>query len=87
MKYIKATEALPAELVDEIRKYAEGCVIYISNAPGTHRRWGETTETRAAVESRNVRMLSDRLSGLSILKIAEKYHLAESTVKKIVYKK
>lgn len=87
MKYIRATEVLPAGLLEEIQKFAEGCLIYIPNKPGLHRSWGEATDTKAMVKSRNISIINDRHSGFSVKEIAISYHLAESTVKKIVYKK
>lgn len=85
MKYIKATEVLPADLVEELRKYAEGCILYVSNKPGPRRGWGEATDTKTLLSCRNTRIRSERQSGLSIKALAGKYHLAESTVKKILY--
>lgn len=87
MKYIRATEVLPAELLEEIQKFAGGCLIYVPNKPGLHRNWGEATDTKVMVKSRNISMINDRLAGFSVKEIAIRYHLSESTVKKIVYRK
>lgn len=87
MKYNRATEILPDGLLREIQEYVEGCLIYIPNKQGLRRSWGESTSTRAMTRDRNHRILCDYQSGLSVIKIALKYHLAESTIKKIVYKR
>lgn len=87
MEYIRATDVLPAGLLEEIQQFAEGCLIYIPQKPGLRRNWGEATATKSIVKSRNTNIMNDRLSGFSVKEIATKYHLAESTVKKIVYKK
>lgn len=87
MKYISAAAVLPAALLEEVREYAEGRLLYIPTRPGRRRCWGASTDTRTLIKNRNSSMLQDRLSGLSVRALALKYHLAESTVKKIVYKK
>lgn len=87
MKYIKASEILPDGLVNVIQEYAEGCLIYIPNKPGTRRGWGSFTNTRELLQNRNESIIRDYLSGLTVKRIASKYYLAESTVKKIVYAK
>ena len=87
MEYLKASEILPAGLLNEIQKFVEGRMIYIPNKTGLRRPWGETTDTKVVVKTRNSHIMVDRLSGMSVQEIAIKYHLSESTVQKIVYKK
>jgi DNA-binding NarL/FixJ family response regulator len=87
MKYNRATEILPEELLKEVQEYVEGCLIYIPSKLGLRRDWGESTSAKAITRDRNHNILCDYRSGLSVKRIALKYHLAESTVKKIVYKR
>jgi Mor family transcriptional regulator len=87
MKYISAAAVLPAALLEEVQNFTEGRLLYIPTRPGRRRCWGASTDTRTLIENRNSDMQKDRLSGLSVRALALKYHLSESTVKKIVYKK
>lgn len=85
IKYLKATMLLPDELLKAVQEYAEGCVIYIPNRPGLRQNWGKFTDTKILLCSRNCDIKNDHKTGLSAGKLAEKYHLAESTIKKIIY--
>lgn len=87
MMYNRAAEILPDYLLKEIQEYVEGCLIYIPNKPGLRRDWGESTRTKAITRERNLNILYDYKTGLSVKRIALKYHLAESTIQKIVYKR
>ncbi|MCL2772627.1 MAG: CD3324 family protein [Oscillospiraceae bacterium] len=85
MKYIKASSLLPDELLQAVQEYAEGCVIYIPNRPGLRKDWGKSTDTKILLRSRNRKIRDDHESGLSAKKLVDKYHLSESTIKKIIY--
>lgn len=86
MNYKKGTDVLPVHLLEEIQEYVEGSLIYIpkkSNKAG----WGYVSGTRQYLDRRNQRMHKLFEQGESIEALAEKYHLSEDTVKKIVYRK
>ena len=85
--YVNACDILPGKLLEEIQQFAEGQLIYIPNKTGTRRAWGEGTATRTLVKARNEKIMNDRISGMSVYELALKYHLSESTVQKIVYKR
>lgn len=85
MAYLKATEILPESLLEILQEYAAGQLIYIPNRKGTRRNWGATTDTRQWLAARNDKIICDHQKGVSVRELAARYHLAESTVKKIVY--
>ncbi len=87
MEYIKATGLLPENLLQAVQEYAQGCLIYIPIKPGSRQDWGKSTDTKQYLNSRNRKIKDDHIAGLSVLAIAEKYNLAESTIKKIIYSK
>ena len=86
MKYENAKDVLPAKLLEEVQKYAEGKVIYI---PRTEkgRGWGEASGYREKLRKRNALICSHYLAGQSILEIAEEFFLSPETIKKLVYGK
>ena len=86
MKYENAKDVLPAKLLEEVQKYAEGKVIYI---PRTEkgRGWGEASGYREKVRKRNALICSRYMAGKSILEIAEEFFLSPETIKKLVYGK
>ncbi len=86
MQYENAKDILPASLLEEIQKYAEGKVIYI---PKRSKRegWGEASGYREKLNKRNAAILNRYSSGTSIMEIAEEFFLSPETIKKIVYGK
>ena len=52
MKYENAKDILPASLLEEVQKYAEGKVIYIPKCTKT-RGWGEASGYREKLNKRN----------------------------------
>ncbi|MBR4733868.1 MAG: hypothetical protein IK081_13990, partial [Lachnospiraceae bacterium] len=86
MKYENAKDVLPAKLLEEVQKYAEGKVIYI---PRTEkgRGWGEASGYREKLNKRNAMICSRYSAGQSIMEIAEEFFLSPETIKKLVYGK
>ncbi len=86
MKYENAKDVLPAKLLEEVQKYAEGKVIYV---PRTEkgRGWGEASGYREKLNKRNAMICSRYSAGQSIMEIAEEFFLSPETIKKLVYGK
>ena len=87
MEYVRASEVLPAEMIKLLQQYVEGCIIYIPKRPGKRIDWGMKTNIKHELAERNQKIKDDFSSGLNVKKLMDKYHLAESTIKKIVYGK
>jgi hypothetical protein len=86
MKYENAKDILPAKLLEEVQKYAEGKVIYIPRSEKT-RGWGEASGYREKLKKRNAQICSRYSAGESIMEIAEEFFLSPETIKKLVYGK
>ena len=86
MKYENAKDVLPARLLEEVQKYAEGKVIYVPRTE-KDRGWGEASGYRDKLKKRNALICSRYSSGQSILEIAEEFFLSPETIKKLVYGK
>lgn len=84
MKYENAKDILPAKLLAEVQKYAEGKVIYIPKNEKA-KGWGEVSGYRDKLNKRNVMICSRYSAGQSILEIAEEFYLSPETIKKLVY--
>lgn len=84
MKYINAAEILPDKLVREIQKYANGQLIYIPKTTG-NKEWGTLSGALSYYSERN-RMIRDAHDrGETIDNLAERYGLAHSTIRNIIY--
>lgn len=86
MNYKKGTEVLPAHLLKEIQEYVEGSLIYIPKK-SSKVGWGCISGARKSIDQRNHEIIKLYNQGETIGDIAEKFHLGEDTIRKIVYKK
>lgn len=86
MKYENAKDILPAGLLAQVQKYAEGKVIYVPKTDKP-KGWGEASGYREKLNRRNALIRSRYSSGRSIFEIAEEFFLSPETVKKLVYGK
>lgn len=86
MKYENAKDVLPAKLLEEVQKYAEGKVIYIPRTEKS-RGWGEASGYRDKLKKRNALICSRYSAGQSIFELAEEFFLSPETIKKLVYGK
>ena len=84
MKYINAAEILPEKLLKELQTYIEGEILYIPKT-STKKQWGTTTGSRLFYLERNEEIQKSYKEGYSIDVLAERYGLAYSTIKKIIY--
>lgn len=86
MKYRKASEIFPDELLREIQKYSSGELIYIPKK-AERQDWGASSGARTFYVQRNNEIRSKfRCEKKSIEELAREYHLSPETVRKIVYK-
>ena len=86
MKYENAGDILPASLLKEVQKYAEGKMIYVPKKAQA-KGWGEASGYRDRLKKRNAMICSRYSAGQSIMEIAEEFYLSPETIKKLVYGK
>ena len=84
MTYINAEEILPAALIFEIQRYADGVTLYIPRKAENRRCWGCGTAYKSELLARNEHIRRDRQQGASIPDLAEKYHLSEKSIRRIL---
>lgn len=85
MKYKKASEILPDELLKEVQKYAAGESLYIPRN-NERKKWGEKSGGRRFFQQRNEEIRDKFFHQVSLEALAEEYGLSYETVRKIVYK-
>ena len=84
MRYIKAEEVLPGELIQEIWQYVDGVTLYIPRKPENRRNWGSGTPYRRELETRNREIREEFGRGMSVPVLAERYHLSEKSIGRIL---
>jgi Mor family transcriptional regulator len=85
MKYKKASDILPGELLREVQKYVAGESLYIPRAD-ERKKWGENSGGRRFFLQRNEEIRDKFFHKVSIEALAEEYSLSYETIRKIVYK-
>ena len=87
MRYIKAEEILPEDLIRQIQEYIDGATIYIPRKPGTRHPWGQETPYKAELKLRNDHIRKDYSMGTGVSALSRKYHLSEKSIRRILQKK
>lgn len=84
MRYQKANEILPEELVELIQNYIDGEYVYIPRKQENKRNWGEGTGAREERKRRDRSIYKDYVSGFCVKILAERYYLSEKSIQRIV---
>lgn len=85
MKYKRAQDILPDDLLKELQQYVSGETLYIPR-PHTKRKWGATSGAQRYYQERNERILSKFKSGDTIDSLADEFNLSTDSIKKIIYR-
>ncbi|MCM1135968.1 MAG: CD3324 family protein [Clostridium sp.] len=87
MKYRKASEIFPDELLKEIQKYSSGELVYIPKAEERN-GWGSHTGARTFYARRNGEIRRKfHCEKKGVEELAREYHLSEETIRGIIYRK
>lgn len=86
MKYKNAAEILPPGLLREVQYYIEGELLYIPRTK-SKQEWGAVSGSRMFYLERNSRIRELFYGGMPVHKLAEKFGLSDSAIKKIIYRK
>ena len=84
MRYIKAEDILPEDVVELIQQYVDGETIYIPRKAENRLTWGFRTGYKAELRQRNERILREYASGASIRALSMQYHLSEKSIRRIL---
>ncbi len=86
MNYKKGADVLPARLLKEIQEYVEGSLVYIPKR-SSKAGWGYVSGAREAIDQRNRKIMYLFEHGETMESLADRFHLSEDTIRKIVYRK
>ena len=84
MRYIKAEDILPEEVVKLIQQYVDGETIYIPRKAENRLTWGCRTGYKAELRQRNEHILQEYASGTTISVLSKRYHLSEKSIRRIL---
>lgn len=84
MRYIKADQVLPEEVIELIQQYVDGQNIYIPRKAEQRRAWGQGTSYREELRIRNEQLRRAYQAGQTVAQLAEAYALSEKSVRRIL---
>ena len=87
MRYLKAEDVLPAELLVQIQRYADGVYLYIPRRADHRQNWGSSTRYREELQQRNESIRLLHREGLDAQELAERFHLSVKTIQRILRQK
>lgn len=84
MKYEKAQDILPQDLLNKIQEFMDGGYLYIPKKEENRRSWGHSTGIKKELYKRNNNIYKDFKSGMKVYEISNKYYLTESSIRRIL---
>ncbi|MGL4336642.1 MAG: CD3324 family protein [Turicibacter sp.] len=84
MKYEKAQNILPQDIVELIQDYMDGGYLYIPRKIENKKSWGEASGSRREIKQRNVEIFENYQQGFTVQTLANRYYLSESSIKRII---
>lgn len=84
MRYIKAEDVLPQEVIALIQQYVDGVTIYIPRKAENRRAWGCGTDYRTELAERNAKIRKEYAEGAEVAALALRYHLSEKSIGRIL---
>ena len=84
MKYIKAAQVLPRQLLEQIQEYVDGEYLYIPRVSGKKKHWGANTSTQKELLKRNQNIYREHLEGASVEDLADRYYLSVKSIQRIL---
>ena len=84
MKYTKAHDVLPEEIITIIQEYIDGQYLYIPRKTENHKAWGETSGIKRNLKLRNSEIYQTYLLGTPVNELAKMYYLSEQSIRRIL---
>ncbi|GAA0741076.1 CD3324 family protein [Clostridium oceanicum] len=84
MKYAKAQDVLPEEILKIIQKYVDGKYLYIPRKNENHKSWGEKSGIKSVLKIRNAEIYKKYIKGTTVYKLTQEYYLSEKSIRRII---
>ncbi len=84
MRYIRAEDILPSELLSAIQEHIDSVMLYIPRKSPAKSTWGSVNGTKEYYAERNSLIIKEYSGGISIPALAEKYCLSEKSIQRII---
>lgn len=84
MKYEKAQNILPEDVIELIQEYIDGGYLYIPRKDDNKKAWGENSGTKDSLKERNREIFNRYNEGLTIKELNKQYYLTEHSIRRII---
>ena len=84
MKYVKAIDVLPQEIIEIIQNYVDGEYLYIPRKNDNKKSWGEKSGIKSSLKIRNNEIYKKYLQGTPIYELTREYFLSEKSIRRII---
>ncbi|MGX9755584.1 CD3324 family protein [Clostridioides difficile] len=84
MKYEKAQNILPEEILELIQEYTDGSYLYIPRKSENKKAWGENSGSRNILKERNKEIFDKYNKGVSVKELTKDYYLTEHSIRRII---
>lgn len=84
MKYEKAQNILPQDVIELIQQYMDGGYLYIPRKRASRKAWGENSGIKNSLKKRNREIFSRYNRGVSIKELTEQFYLTEYSIRRII---
>ncbi|MCC0706224.1 CD3324 family protein [Clostridioides sp. ES-S-0190-01] len=84
MKYEKAQNILPEEILELIQEYTDSIYLYIPRKSENKKAWGENSGSRNILKERNREILDKYNKGISVKELTKDYYLTEHSIRRII---
>ncbi len=84
MRYQKAKEILPKELVELIQSYMDGGYVYIPEKRKTGKAGVRLPVPEKEIQARNREIYKKYRQGMKVQELAEQFYLSEKSIQRIV---
>ena len=85
MKYVKAIDVLPQEIIEIIQNYVDGEYLYIPRKNDNKKSWGEKSGIKNILKVRDIEIYEKYIKGLSISELSKEYFLSEKSIRRIIF--
>lgn len=84
MKYEKAQNILPQDIIELIQQYVDGGYLYIPRKSESKKSWGENSGIKISLKKRNNEIFNKYSNGVSIRVLSEQFYLTEDSIRRII---
>ena len=84
MRYMKAADVLPPDLLAQVQAYIDGEYLYIPRRETNRKTWGAANGRKAETLARNQEIYRRYREGTPVARLAEEYFLTPKSVSKII---